>query len=86
MCCKLRISKPLVNLIIQCCCSYYDLAKAEPPSLYSMETHEIVDKLESIVTETFPETSSGELENLSVSDLVVKYKVRLSIIIIISTQ
>lgn len=53
-----------------------------------METHEIVDKLESIVTETCPETSSGELENLSVSDLVVKYKVRLSIIIIIiiSTQ
>ncbi|KAL9981026.1 hypothetical protein ACROYT_G009680 [Oculina patagonica] len=53
--------------------SYYQLAKAEDPSVYSMETHEIVNKLENIVTETIP--NSSEWQNQSVQDLIVKYKV-----------
>ena len=55
--------------------SYYHLAKVEAPSVYSMETQEIVNKLENIVTETIP--NSSEWLNQSVQDLVVKYKVRL---------
>ena len=40
-----------------------------------MKTHEIVNKLENIVTEALP--NSDEWQNQSVHDLVVKYKVRL---------
>lgn len=43
-----------------------------------METHEIVDKLENIVTEALPDLTGSQWENQSVSDLVVKYKVRLA--------
>ncbi|KAJ7333813.1 54S ribosomal protein L50, mitochondrial [Desmophyllum pertusum] len=53
--------------------SYYELAKAEDPAVYSMKTHEIVNKLENIVTEALP--NSDEWQNQSVHDLVVKYKV-----------
>lgn len=47
----------------------------QDPSVYSMETHEIVNKLEHIVTGEIPNTQ--EWQNQSVQDLVVKYKVRL---------
>lgn len=40
-----------------------------------METHEIVNKLEHIVTDAMPNIQ--EWQNQSVQDLVVKYKVRL---------
>ena len=49
-----------------------------------METHEIVDKLESIVTETLPEATGRKWENQSVSDLVVKYKVRVPLLVFIA--
>jgi len=55
--------------------SYFDLAKGEEPSVYSMEMHEVVDKVENIVKGTLPEATCGQWENHSVSDLVVKYKV-----------
>lgn len=42
-----------------------------------MKTHEIVNKLENIVTEALP--NSDEWQNQSVHDLVVKYKVRLAV-------
>ena len=43
--------------------------------MYSLETHEIVNKLEHIVTDEIPNIQ--EWQNQSVQDLVVKYKVRL---------
>ena len=49
----------------------------QEPSVYSMETHEIVNKLEHIVTGEIPNTQ--EWQNQSVQDLVVKYKVRLRV-------
>lgn len=53
--------------------SYYQLVKTQDPSVYSMETHEIVNKLEHIVTDEIPNIQ--EWQNQSVQDLVVKYKV-----------
>lgn len=49
-----------------------------------METHEIVNKLESIVTETLPEATGRKWENQSISDLVVKYKVTVPLLVFIA--
>ena len=57
-------------------CSYYQLAKVEEPLIYSMETHEILDTLQNIVSEVVPDVTRDQWESQSVSDLVVKYKVR----------
>ena len=48
--------------------------------MYSMEMHEIVDKVENIVKGTLPEATGGQWENHSVSDLVVKYKVKHAVV------
>ena len=42
-----------------------------------METHEILDTLQNIVSEVVPDVTHDQWESQSVSDLVVKYKVRL---------
>lgn len=42
-----------------------------------METHEILDTLQNIVSEVVPDVTRDQWESQSVSDLVVKYKVRL---------
>lgn len=42
-----------------------------------METHEILDTLQNIVSEVVPDVTCDQWESQSVSDLVVKYKVRL---------
>lgn len=55
--------------------SYYQLAKVEEPLIYSMETHEVLDTLQNIVSEVVPYTTGDQWENQSISDLVVKYKV-----------
>ena len=63
--------------------SYYELTKPEEPSVYTMETHEIIDKLESIVSETLPKSKTGgKWERESIIDIVLKYKV----IILLSTK
>ena len=58
-------------------CSYYQLAKVEEPLIYSMETREILDTLQNIVSEVVPDVTRDQWESQSVRDLVVKYKVRL---------
>lgn len=56
--------------------SYYELTKTEEPSVYTMEMHEIVDKLESIVSETLPQSKKGgKWDQESVFDIVHKYEV-----------
>lgn len=56
--------------------SYYELTKTEEPSVYTMEMHEIVDKLESIVSETIPQSKNGgKWDQESVIDIVHKYEV-----------
>ena len=55
-------------------CSYFQLSKVAEPPVYSMETHEIIDKLENIVTEAIPD-AGDKWQNESVGDQVIKYKV-----------
>ena len=59
--------------------SYYQLAKVEEPLIYSMETREILDTLQDIVSEVVPDVTRDQWESQSVSGLVVKYKVRLKV-------
>lgn len=76
-CIHAHVTNQSSNLLYFCLhYSYYELTKTEEPSVYTLETHEIVDKLESIVSKTLPQSQKGgKWEQESVMDLVLKYEV-----------